>query len=282
MRQETLVFTRFADFLARLPLFSQRPEKGRNGQRRACCDGRTDRGTDSWSARSGQQPRRAFACCPQAGKLLRMKTMSPYRRRFLVTGASALLAVAAGMPDFGRAEDEIVFNRDIRPILSENCFQCHGPDSGARQADLRLDDAEAARAVIKPGHADQSELVRRILAADPDERMPPPDSRKSLTDEQKQLLVRWIDQGAEFQPHWAFIPPLASGAARSEASRLGAERHRSLRSAAPGGRKAGAFASGRSSDAHPPRDVGPDRLARRRPRKSPTFWPIRRRRLTSG
>ena len=120
---------------------------------------------------------------------------------------SIALAAALGLPGLARSADEIVFNRDIRPILSENCFQCHGPDSGARQADLRLDDAEAARAVIKPGHAGQSELARRILAADPDERMPPPDSRKSLTDEQKQRLIRWIDQGAEFQPHWAFIPP---------------------------------------------------------------------------
>lgn len=118
------------------------------------------------------------------------------------------LAVAIGLTAFARAEDEIAFNRDIRPILSEHCFLCHGPDAKARQADLRLDDAKAALAVIKPGDAGKSELARRILSSDPDERMPPPDAGKPLTDEQKQRLVRWINQGAAFQPQWAFIPPL--------------------------------------------------------------------------
>ena len=120
--------------------------------------------------------------------------------------AVAILLVAAPLPS-AFAADEIVFNRDIRPILSENCFQCHGPDGAARQADLRLDDADAARAVIEPGKPQASELVRRILSSDPDMRMPPADSRKSLSDAQKQLLKRWIEQGAEYQSHWAFIPP---------------------------------------------------------------------------
>jgi mono/diheme cytochrome c family protein len=139
-----------------------------------------------------------------------MNMKSGKRGTFLAVCGCVFSAIAVGMPPVSRADGEIVFNRDIRPILSENCFQCHGPDSGARQADLRLDDAEAARAVIEPGHADRSELARRILAADPDERMPPAESRKSLTDEQKQRLIRWIDQGAKFQPHWAFIPPARS------------------------------------------------------------------------
>jgi hypothetical protein len=105
------------------------------------------------------------------------------------------------------AAGDIVFNRDIRPILSENCFKCHGPDSASRQADLRLDHAQGALAVIKPGHADASELIRRILSTDPDERMPPADSGKSLSDAQKQLLTKWVEQGARYQPLWAFIPP---------------------------------------------------------------------------
>ena len=118
-----------------------------------------------------------------------------------------LFAVIVARPVTAAAEEKIIFNRDIRPILSENCFLCHGPDSGSRQADLRLDLAEAARAVIKPGNAGASELARRILSEDPAERMPPADSRKSLTSQQKQLLLRWIEHGAEYQSHWAFIPP---------------------------------------------------------------------------
>jgi hypothetical protein len=89
----------------------------------------------------------------------------------------------------------VEFNRDIRPILAEKCFQCHGPDAAARQADLRLDDAAAARAVLEPGDSGSSELVRRIFAVDPDERMPPADSGKTLTD-------------APYPSHWAFVPPV--------------------------------------------------------------------------
>jgi hypothetical protein len=117
------------------------------------------------------------------------------------------LAAAVVTPAIARAEGEIVFNRDIRPILSENCFLCHGPDADARQADLRLDVAEAAKAVITPGNADESELMRRILSDDPAEQMPPADSRKALSTGQKQLLARWVNEGADYQSHWSFIPP---------------------------------------------------------------------------
>lgn len=109
------------------------------------------------------------------------------------------------------AEDaSIQFNRDVRPILSENCFACHGPDSATREADLRLDTEEGAMAVgvIEKGNADASELIARILASDPDELMPPPDSHKKLTAAQKKILRDWIDAGAEWQPHWAFIAPI--------------------------------------------------------------------------
>jgi hypothetical protein len=105
------------------------------------------------------------------------------------------------------AADKVDYNRDIRPILAENCFLCHGPDAAARQGELRLDESEAARHVLDAGGSEQSEFVRRILSADPDERMPPADSKKSLTEEQKRLLARWVTEGAAYQAHWAFNPP---------------------------------------------------------------------------
>ena len=102
------------------------------------------------------------------------------------------------------------FNRDIRPILSENCFYCHGQDGQKREADLRLDDRAAAVAAgaIVPGDAGASTLLERIHSTDPDMLMPPPTSNRRLSDEQKQLLDRWIEAGAEYKPHWAFTPPV--------------------------------------------------------------------------
>ena len=103
----------------------------------------------------------------------------------------------------------IEYNRDIRPILNENCFACHGADSASRKADLRLDrrdDAIAAEAFV-PGDTDNSELLERIRTADPDEIMPPPSSKKTLTAAQKEMLTRWIASGADYQPHWSFLVP---------------------------------------------------------------------------
>jgi hypothetical protein len=117
------------------------------------------------------------------------------------------LSLSSALASSARAEDPIAFNRDIRPILSEHCFQCHGPAGASRQADLRLDDAGAARRVLDHGQGERSELVRRILAADSDQRMPPVDSRKSLTERQKQLLVQWVKQGADYQPLWSLMTP---------------------------------------------------------------------------
>lgn len=110
----------------------------------------------------------------------------------------------------GAADDRVQFNRDVRPILSDNCFFCHGPDAGHRQADLRLDLREAAleAGVIQPQVADASSLVKRILSTDPEEVMPPPDSNKQLTPAQKDILRRWVEQGAEYQQHWAYEPPV--------------------------------------------------------------------------
>src|SRR5580692_6565593 len=102
------------------------------------------------------------------------------------------------------------FNWDVRPILSENCFRCHGPDANSRRAGLRLDQKEAAYAqAITPGKPEQSELVSRITSKDPSYRMPPPAaSAKPLTPTEIATLSEWIRQGAEYKPHWAFIVPV--------------------------------------------------------------------------
>ena len=105
------------------------------------------------------------------------------------------------------AADEIVFNRDIRPILADKCFLCHGPDAKGRKADLRLDKRDGAvAAAITPGKAADSELIARILHSDPDEVMPPPATKKSISAMEADLLRRWIDQGAVYQEHWSFLP----------------------------------------------------------------------------
>lgn len=111
------------------------------------------------------------------------------------------------------AADDIKFNRDIRPILSESCFPCHGPDSATREADLRLDEQESAvadrggYAAIVPGDPEASEFVRRIASTDEWEQMPPPDSEKPLKPEQIALLTRWIEAGAEWSPAWSYVAP---------------------------------------------------------------------------
>ncbi|HVS37462.1 MAG TPA: DUF1553 domain-containing protein [Gemmataceae bacterium] len=105
--------------------------------------------------------------------------------------------------------DKLEYNRDVRPILAANCFACHGPDSAARKADLRLDrrdDAIKSKAYI-PGKPDDSQLVERINSDMSSRKMPPPKSGKKLTDAQKETLARWIAEGAEYQLHWSLIPP---------------------------------------------------------------------------
>jgi hypothetical protein len=104
----------------------------------------------------------------------------------------------------------VSFSRDIRPILSDNCFSCHGPDASHRQADLRLDvrDDAVAAGAIAPGKPAESTLVSRINATDPGELMPPLESHKKLDAKQKELLSRWIKEGAEYQKHWAYEKPV--------------------------------------------------------------------------
>ncbi len=110
---------------------------------------------------------------------------------------------------------EVNFNRDIRPILTENCFLCHGPDPGSRKAGLRLDLAENAiqpaksgALAIVPGKPDESELVKRLFSTDPDEAMPPAETHKTLKPQQKELLRQWIAAGAKYEGHWAFSKPV--------------------------------------------------------------------------
>ncbi|MDB6039820.1 MAG: Protein of unknown function (DUF1553)/Protein of unknown function (DUF1549)/Planctomycete, partial [Verrucomicrobiales bacterium] len=108
---------------------------------------------------------------------------------------------------------DVDFNRDVRPILSDKCYFCHGPDEKARKAKLRLDTREGVfrvkdgKAVVSPGKSNESELIRRIATSDPDDHMPPLDSNRSLTAQQIQTLKRWVDQGAKWKSHWAFVPP---------------------------------------------------------------------------
>ena len=99
---------------------------------------------------------------------------------------------------------EIEFNRDVRPILSDKCYQCHGPDGESREADLRLDQRDDASRVLSAGKPDTSELYHRIVATDLDERMPPRDSPKQLTADEIATLRQWIAEGAEFADHWSF------------------------------------------------------------------------------
>ena len=106
------------------------------------------------------------------------------------------------------AQDQVDFNRDIRPILSDKCYFCHGPDSEQRQSDLRLDLEDAAKeSVIVPGSLTDSELISRISSTDSELQMPPPDSNKRLSHVEIETIKKWIQQGAPYQLHWAFAPP---------------------------------------------------------------------------
>jgi len=115
--------------------------------------------------------------------------------------------------------DQVSYNFHIRPILSDNCYACHGPDANKREADLRLDTEEGAFAALKEskdkfalvaGNIDESEVYHRIITDDPASLMPPPESNLKLTGREIKLIEKWIRQGAEYEPHWAFVPPKSS------------------------------------------------------------------------
>lgn len=138
-----------------------------------------------------------------------LRAMNPPGKASLAVWSASLslASVAAGaeVPDF---------NREVRPILSNYCFKCHGPDEGSRKGELRLDlreeamkPAESGETALVPGHPEASELVKRILSDDKDDVMPPPSMKKELSAAQKDVLKRWVAGGAKYDPHWAFVPP---------------------------------------------------------------------------
>ena len=134
--------------------------------------------------------------------------------RHICMACSAALVLFAWPSGLFAGEDlgGVDFARDIRPLLSDNCFACHGPDAKQRKADLRLDTREGALAdldgtsAVVPGKPSESELVRRVTTDDEDDLMPPPDSGKKLDATQKALLQRWIAEGAEYELHWSYKP----------------------------------------------------------------------------
>lgn len=142
-----------------------------------------------------------------------MAPAAPLRLRSVI-----VVAIVLGSPGWSATSPAatpkaVRFNRDVRPILSQNCFVCHGPDEKHREADLRLDLRSTAtadlgdHAAIVPGKSDASELLRRVLSHDDDEMMPPPKSKKArLSDTEIAVLRQWIDEGAAYDGHWAFLP----------------------------------------------------------------------------
>src|SRR5689334_19162384 len=132
--------------------------------------------------------------------------------KFLTSGW-ALLLFGVWTTEMGAAP-AVDFNRDIRPIFSEHCYACHGPDAGKRKAGLRLDQRAGAFGVLKSGERaivagdlEKSALIRRILESDPDEVMPPTKTGKPLSKAQIDLLQNWVKEGAPWEKHWSFIPP---------------------------------------------------------------------------
>ncbi|MGB7347745.1 MAG: PSD1 and planctomycete cytochrome C domain-containing protein [Pirellulaceae bacterium] len=154
---------------------------------------------------------------------LSFRSMQQLLLRFTVVAAISLVPLASLVV----AEERVQFNRDIRPILSRNCLYCHGPDEKKREAGLRLDTQEGAiedlggYQAIEPGNPKASEVIVRILSDDPDMVMPPPDAEKTISEKERALLVRWIDEGAVYQEHWSWQPlksPMVPGDAEGTAA----------------------------------------------------------------
>src|SRR3954469_2135444 len=147
-----------------------------------------------------------------------MRRMS---QRFLAQGmvvavvASAIFAASSSSARAAAAlPGKIDYNRDVRPIFSDTCFACHGPDKNTRKANLRLDTKDGIFAALKdgkghvivPGKLAESEVFRRISTTDTDDLMPPPNFNKTLSERQVAIIKKWIEQGAEFKGHWAYLP----------------------------------------------------------------------------
>jgi len=123
-----------------------------------------------------------------------------------VAACVVLLGAVGWVIGVVQADQTPDFARDVQAVLSENCFHCHGPDSGNRQADLRLDNSTGIAPMLSPGDRSKSELYRRLITSDQNEVMPPIDSNRRLTPTQIEAIGRWIDQGAPWESHWAFSP----------------------------------------------------------------------------
>src|SRR5438445_1361569 len=167
------------------------------------------------SGGAGEAP--LAVCLPtmrvQSGKNLRDLVFARIRRwPWLVL--VMLLGLASGRGAV--PSSQVDFSRDVLPILSDNCYQCHGPDEKARKAKLRFDNKTGAfrvkdgKTVIVPGKSAESELVRQVTSTDPEEVMPPPKSNRKLTASQIGLLRRWVEEGAKWGVHWAFVAPARS------------------------------------------------------------------------
>src|SRR5262245_2305679 len=156
--------------------------------------------------------------CPPIEVLMKR----PFRAGFLLTCMgllAALISVSAQTPapasPAAASTRRIDYNWDVRPILSDNCFRCHGPDEKSRQAGLRLDTAEGAYAALRrpgtfaivPGKPADSQMIFRVTHANAAVRMPPQTTNKVLSEQQIGILRTWIEQGAEYKPHWAFLTP---------------------------------------------------------------------------
>ena len=165
----------------------------------------------------------------------RLIKRAKFSNKYLIAGALLLLLLSAlyflnapakYLPALPQTVD---FNYDIRPILVQKCFLCHGPDPSSRKGNLRLDTYEGATAfskegirAIDPGHADKSSMVFRINHKDPEIMMPAPESNLKLTEREIALIEKWIDQGAIWKQHWSFIPPkFADDKSFKEADRKG-------------------------------------------------------------
>jgi hypothetical protein len=139
----------------------------------------------------------------------------PFPRTSFLSSIPRLVAWLCLTAPLGVAATPIDFHRDVRPVLSDACFRCHGPDAAARKSGLRLDLREAALLPAKsgalplvPGHPEQSEMFRRLTAPDPTEVMPPAEVHPPLTAEQRERIRRWIAEGAEYPRHWSLVPPV--------------------------------------------------------------------------
>src|SRR5437016_11974551 len=145
-----------------------------------------------------------------------MSRSFPQRIRLVILTMTVWIFVAtapAGSMKRQSSSEPVDFSSQIRPIISSKCFSCHGPDESSRKAKLRLDlreeaikDHKGTRAIV-PGDVANSEMVRRITATDPDDIMPPPKTGRTLSAAEIDLLKRWIQQGAPYSPHWAFVKP---------------------------------------------------------------------------